>query len=325
MIEPTPKWQFTAARSLTQWYGRVQLHNHHVLGQWFCLDRETGKPLWERRFHRPNTIHGVSRDVIVASEMRSDGPWMYCFGCYGISLLTGKLLWTSHRSGIWGRLLRLCDFVPGFTNDVRDVPAHVVSDECICESGRVLDVRTGSLVRRIPQSDVDSHAPPPTEQQRLGETGYRIDAPRRIKIGPDAWLSRRLEGEPIGSIAGEFRLHRFRDNGSIAWSFDIADTGYHPQSSHYCPAAAGRPGFVYLTVSDEPTTRPDPKARNPHVVVPSPTRYHLLTLDLDSGTIIQDFPIGDVQSTECRIEGVDDDAVLISLDGRELQYHKRQW
>src|SRR4051794_33898504 len=73
MVEPTHQWSFTARNGLTQWYGHVRLLPGHALGQWFCVDRRTGKPLWERSFSRPNSVNGVADGVIVASETQSVG------------------------------------------------------------------------------------------------------------------------------------------------------------------------------------------------------------------------------------------------------------
>ena len=125
-----------------------------VLGQWWCVDRADGTVLWKRLYLRPNTVVGIAEEVIVASEMRSDGPWTLTFGCYGLSLKTGERLWTSHGEGLWGGVTRLLDGVPGLTNEIRDTAILVMGAECICESGRVLDVRTGRLLRRLPQEEV---------------------------------------------------------------------------------------------------------------------------------------------------------------------------
>jgi hypothetical protein len=222
---------------------------------------------------------------------------------------------------MWGRLVRLFDFLPGFTNDVRDVPAHVVGDECICESGRMLDVRTGRTVRRIAPDRVDDFKQPPSDHERLGETGYRVDAPDKLRIGPDAWLSRRAEGEPAGSVAGQFKLHLFRDDGSLAWRFDIANIGCHAASSRYCPGHGDRPPVMYLTVSEEPHTLPHPT--RPHCGLPNASRHYLITLDLRSGKVVQQIAMGDGKLTACRIEDADDTGLLISMDGSRLQYHER--
>ncbi len=197
MVNPTPQWSVTAHYSLTDWYGHVHLLPNKVLGQWICVDRLEGKILWEKRFARPNTICGVEQNVIVASEKRSDGPWTLDFGCYGISVETGKLLWTSHGQGSWGKLLRVCDFVPGSTNEFRDSPHHLENGECFCTSGRVLDVSTGADLRRVSPEEAQQHETPQSDAQRLyhdkhsdqpGESvlgkgnGYRTESPAKPSV-----------------------------------------------------------------------------------------------------------------------------------------------
>ena len=88
-------WHFDARHHLYQWYGRVQIVGGHAVGQWFCVDLDYGRCLWERRLPRANTIRAIADGVIVASEMRSDGPWTADFGVYAIALESGDLLWTS--------------------------------------------------------------------------------------------------------------------------------------------------------------------------------------------------------------------------------------
>lgn len=180
MIEPNPRWSFAADRSLI-WYGHTQLLSDRVIGPWFCLDRETGSLIWQRTFRRPNTIRGVSERVIVASETRSDGPWTADFGCYGICMKTGKLLWTSHAPGWWGRAVRLFDYIPGFTNELRDTPHHIRGSEVFCTSGRVVDLLTGTNLRRVPPEEVQQFQAHRSEAQRLYDG---IVKNVRTKIGP---------------------------------------------------------------------------------------------------------------------------------------------
>jgi len=95
---------------LTRWYGYVDYDGDYVTGQWFSLDADTGKEHGFRRFFRPNSVCGVDPDVIVAHETRSDGPWTFDFGIYGIHARSGELMWTSHDRGLWGRFLRCLDY-----------------------------------------------------------------------------------------------------------------------------------------------------------------------------------------------------------------------
>jgi hypothetical protein len=317
MLEVTPAWSFTARFTLTQWYGHVHLLPSRVLGQWFCLDRSDGRVLWERRFCRPDTIREVAGPVIIASETRSDGPWTASFGCYGISLETGELLWTSHAAGMWGRLLRFLDFVPGFTNELRDAPDFVQSGEVVCASGRVLDVHTGRDIRRLPAEEVKKHERLQSEAALLYHGRLR-NAWTKIRLANGSWLSHKARPEEDAVIG--FRLYILGEDGSVQWDFDLATTGYHLAGNYYSYRYAVP--YLYLVVSEERQLR-DVPARPGHVL-PNPAVYRLLTLNLNSTSVIQDFRVEDGKVKECRIEDVDEAGLLVSLDRRHLRYYERR-
>jgi hypothetical protein len=317
MVEVTPSWRFTSRATLWQWYGHVHLLQSRVLGQWVCLDRSDGRVLWEKRFCRANTICEVAGGVIVASETRSDGPWTADFGCYGISLETGELLWTSHAGGNRGRLLRLFDFVPCFTNELRDSPAFAQGGEVVCTSGRVLDVRTGRDTRRIPSEEVRGHKRPQSEAWTLYQ-GRLQNAYTRVRLPNGSWLSHKPRPEE-GAVIG-FRLYLLGDDGSVRWDFDLAATGYHI-AGNYSSYRYATP-FLYLVVSEERQQRD--VAGRPGYALPNAAVYRLLTLNLNDESLVQDFRLEDSKVTECRIEDVDDAGLLISLDARQLWYYTRR-
>jgi hypothetical protein len=282
MFHPTPRWTFTSRFGLRQWYDHVRLLPGKVLGQWWCVDRANGTVLWERTYPRPNTIIGIAEEVIVASETRSDGPWTLDFGCYGLSLKTGERLWTSHREGLWGRVMQWIDAVPGVTNGLRDTASLVMGTECICESGRVLDVRTGRLVRRMPRREVE-----------------------RLKA---EWA----ESQPF---------RRYQDELPLAeQAFKRAATG-HAAGPHDFFTYRFAGSYLHLVVSEERTTRPHP--REPGVSETQRARFHLLTLERERGTVVQDLRVSDEPLSECRIEDMDERGLALSLDGRELRYYER--
>ena len=167
MIDREPAWRFTSDRQLTQWYGHVQLLPSCAIGQWFCVDRQSGDLKWQRQHFRANSICGCDSGAIVAYEMRSDGPWTAGFGCYGLSLESGKLIWSSHGTGIVGTLSRFFDFIPGFTNGLRDSPRVVADGKVFCSSGRVLNVLSGKTVSQISPDDVRKMKPLPSGAWRL--------------------------------------------------------------------------------------------------------------------------------------------------------------
>ncbi len=324
LIDSAPSWTFTAKHPLTQWYGHVHLLPDRVLGQWVCLDRHDGSPIWERRLWRPNTICDVHDGVIVATEMRSDGPWTADFGCYGISLDTGELLWTSHGRGWWGIFLRMLDFIPGFTNDLRDDPHHVRGQECFCNSGRIIDLHSGRDVRRIPRSDIDKFAPDASDDSILHCAKHDVEF-LRVGIGEDRWLAhRRPEDVPgsTGFLASAFQLCLLDGGNSVIWFFDLASTGYHFNSYRYTAP------FVYVVVSEGDQKRDHPTI--PHAVLPNATKYHVLTLELDRGTVVQDILIDGRPLAHCRLEDADGGGLLISFAlpeaktdrGNQLKYYE---
>lgn len=320
MVESNPRWSFAAGREVYQWYGHVQLLPDRVLGQWCCLERETGRGIWQRNYWRPNTVRGVSERVVVASETRSDGPWTADFGCYGICMKSGNLLWTSHARGWWGRVVRVLDFVPGFTNELRDTPHHISDNEVFCDSGRVLDLLTGRDLRRVPPEEVRQFQKPRTEAQRLFD-GIVQNVRTKIKVGENRWLSHKMSDHD--PPAGGLQLFLLDETDTVLWEWNGHAKGLHGTGNYsyrYAPHPHGSP-FIYLVASEEPNLKTDPT--RPHHAVWNPTRFHLLSFDVFEGRVVGDTLIDEGKVSECRIEDVDDEGVLVSLDRSRLKYYQR--
>lgn len=319
MLMPDPTFRFRPRHSLTQWYGHVHLLDDRVVGQWFCLNRATGQCQWERTHARPNTFVGAAEGVIIASEMRSDGPWTATFGCYALSLDTGDLLWVSHAEGFAGRLLRALDFVPYFTNDLRDSANAVIGHECICNSGRVLDVRTGKLLRRISKSEFDRlTAQPGTQAEAFYNSVY---SPNLVRIRlNEGWLS--YVRPPAGKQPDhDFRACLTRDDGTEIWTFDLASLGLHMSHTNFYSFRLDRP-VMYVFASEEPTL-----VRREGVLLdlqPNPAIYHLLTIELASGRVVQDIRIAQRKFTFCRIEDIDDAGLLVANSEHELLHFAKR-
>lgn len=200
MIRDKPQWTYASRTPLVQWYGYVRLLPQRVVGQWFCLDRHSGARLWHGRLQRPNEIIGIDDGVIVATCRQRLSFSSARSGCYGISLETGRLLWTSHASGLWRRVLRLLDFVPDYPNILfPDSPVYVADGRCYCRSGRVLDVRTGRSTARLPSSAVQKPQEPESQTGILGRSRNPTD-PVRLRVPDGVWLSHKpgLEPTPEG-------------------------------------------------------------------------------------------------------------------------------
>jgi outer membrane protein assembly factor BamB len=237
--------------------------------------------------------------MIVASETRSDGPWTAGFGIYGIDARTGKLLWTNHGRGLWGRLLRCFDCVPGYTNEFRDVPKCVVGQYVVTAAGRILDIRTG---RQCPSATV-------TTQNDNGRSA------------PDQRLydnkSLRMDGDTI-RVQGsrdDFVILRRDNDGREIWRFAARDRALHVDGNYY--SYRFHDGHIFIVLGDAPNYVPI-KETEPLYVKPNPANYQLGILDVSSGECGL-FPLVDAkQRNECRIEAIRDNRVLISCDGTQL-------
>jgi hypothetical protein len=309
MIDEKPPWVFAARHQLSGGYEHVHLVGGRVLGFWVCLDRSDGTVIWDRAYWRPDEIVAVAENVVVATEEGSSG-------CFGISLETGRLLWTSHASGAWGTIFRALDFLPFFANELRDAPHHVQAHECFCYSGRVIDLCSGRDLRRIPKHEV------------TGGTSTADSVPVHVRARMDLAQGRCLawETKDDGCEGKQFQLHLTDTTGSKVWSFHIANTRY------YMWAGARQYRYTrqygYLVVSEEYSWRPASRS-NPCIVDHNATRYHLLTLELAHGTVIQDVLIDERPLHVCRIEDCDDQGLLIGFSlpetklgyGNQLKYY----
>jgi len=294
-----PRWTYSSPLGLTKWYGHVDYYGHYVIGQWFALDAETGQPYWSRRFHRPTTIYGCASDVIIASETRSDGPWTADFGIYGIDAHTGNLRWVNHGRGFWGKLLRCLDYVPGFTNEFRDVPKCFVDQYIVTTRGRILDVRTGhdcpSVKITEPNNDVRS-APQ-----------HKLYYNKSLKTDGDTI---KVEGH-----RDDFAILRRDKNGNDIWRFAAKDLSLHVDGNYY--SYRFHDGSIFIILGDAPNYVPINEATPLHVK-PNPANYQLGILDVSSGKCKLEPLANAKQRKECRIESIRDSRMLVSCDGTEL-------
>jgi len=293
------RWSYSNPFGLSKWYGHVDYYGQYVIGQWFVLDAETGKPYWSRRFFRPTTICGCVHDVIVASETRSDGPWTAGFGIYGIDARSGSLLWVNHGRGLWGKLLRCLDYVPGFANEFRDVPKCLVDQYVVTTHGRILDVRTG---RECPSVEI--------HERKTGErTGPQHKLYDNKSLDIDGHTIR-VEGQ-----RDDFVIRRYERNGNEIWRFAAKDLSLHVDGNYY--SYRFHEGRIFIILGDALNYVPINKAK-PLIVKSNPANYQLGILDISSGecTIL---PLANgMRRNKCRIEAIRDSRLLLSCDGMEL-------
>lgn len=174
MFNPEPAWTIRAQAPLTQWYGHVRLLEDSALGQWIRVSLDSGEIIWERSYARANHICGVAKRTIIASEMRSGGPWTADFGVYALDLGDGEPLWTNH--GKWlNPLLRMLDHVGLINNQLRDSPELVHEDGVWTRDGRVLDLRTGEPLRPAP--------PKPAPLADLGDRSRALYFDKQVELG----------------------------------------------------------------------------------------------------------------------------------------------
>ncbi|KAA5541926.1 hypothetical protein FYK55_17170 [Roseiconus nitratireducens] len=297
MLEP--RWTYSNPTGLSKWYGHVDYYGQYVIGQWFALDAETGTQYWTRRFFRPTTVCGCAHDVIVASETRSDGPWTAGFGVYGIDAQTGKLRWVNHGRGLWGKLLRCFDYVPGFTNEFRDVPKCLVDQYVVTTRGRILDVRTGhdcSSVKTNEPNNEDRSGP----QHKLYDNKTLETDGHTIKV----------EGH-----RDDFVILRRDKNGNDIWRFAAKDLSLHVDGNYY--SYRFHDGRIFIILGDAPNYVPINEAE-PLYVKPNPANYQLGILDVSSGKCKLAPMANAKQRKECRIESIRDSRMLVSCDGTEL-------
>jgi outer membrane protein assembly factor BamB len=317
MVHETPAWRYQTQHTITLGYGHVHLLPNHVLGQWFCVEREGGRVLWDRKVSAADSVIGVSEGVVIASETRMSGPCTYTFGVFAVSLDTGELLWTSHTAkggtrGFAGALLSWF----GIANE--DHATGVRGSECITAVGRVMDIHTGKEVRRVtPTEDWPAFWKATSPARALYER-------HPVDCGSGRILRHGLPGAPkkVGGFPdGTFNLFLSDAEGRALWSFDIANSGYHIRGNYFSYRYSN--GCVYMMVSDRPQSVPiDP--RKPLFVKDNPAQYFLWVLDVDTGQVCQKIRVTEAEATHCRIEDVDDRAVLVSCDGLALLFTRQE-
>jgi len=297
MLEP--RWTYSNPLGLSKWYGHVDYHGRYVIGQWFALDAETGTQYWTRRFFRPTTVCGCAHGVIVASETRSDGPWTVGFGVYGIDAQTGNLRWVNHGRGLWGKLLRCFDYVPGFTNEFRDVPKCLVDQYVVTERGRILDVRTG---RDCPSVKFNE----PNNDDRSGPP-HKLYDNKSLETDGDTI---KVEGHH-----DDFVILRRDKNGNDVWRFAAKDSSLHVDGNYY--SYRFHDGRIFFILGDAPNSVPINEAK-PLYVKANSANYQLGILDISSGECILHPLASAMRRNECRIEAIRDSRMLVSCDGTEL-------
>ncbi len=322
MLEPEPTWR-TCIESRRPIGGvDTKLFTKYALGTfedslfstvWFCIDRMDGAITWRRRkYGRPNLIVGLEGDMIIATELREgDGPWSDVFGIYGMSFDDQKLKWTAHARSIWKYPVRLLDFVPRFTNELRDAPLRVQNGEIVSRSGAVINAATGALIRRQSREETIQliKAPDP-------DPNWQLFHLKQLDCGVNGVLHRGTPDDPEKPLTirqnAQIRLYMTDSTGRVKWTFDVTQFG----EICNCDEMTYVEPFIYLSVSDAPLYAPYVKGEPSSL---SPALFSLWTLDTRSGEIVQKVRINEVRAIGGRIAGSDRRSLLYEFRQADLK------
>jgi hypothetical protein len=324
-INLEPKWSFTANKNLYLWYGHVSLLDDYVVGQWFALNRKSGECLWQREFPRANSIFEISDGVILASETRSDGPWTADFGCYGISLTSGEMLWQWTGKGIRGRLVRWLEKIPGYTNEYRPHFLGVRENECATTQGDILNIHTGKYLRSESEISI------PRKNYSPQSDAKRVYRGQPVEISEGLYLSTRkplvnknekLSGGVTSSSSPRpktpFGFILCNSQKQVIWDWSPEEMGLKPISNYYGWRLVAKK-LLLLCGEEEATVPINPD--KPLIVKSNPTKYRLLQVDALTGRVDQNLMVTKEKVTTCRLEDVGSAGFLVSQDNRHLQYY----
>ena len=180
-------------------------------------------------------------------------------------------------------------------------------------------------MERIPKESVEKSNSPESEPIILGRS-KRLNDPVRLKVSEGLWLSHKLEAkenvdptdEEFFKSVWDFHLFLTADGGEVRWKFDLAKTGYEIRYCLYEEKCRYSFPFVYLMVCEKRTTK-----QENNLALYNPSQFHVLTLDVNTGQIIQDIRIFNETKVQCRFEDIDEDGVLISDSDRNMLFFER--
>ncbi|BDI30955.1 hypothetical protein CCAX7_30060 [Capsulimonas corticalis] len=322
-IDPEPAWRYESRTGISGYLSHVDFYGPYVIGQWFCLDAATGAIIWRRAQKQANEIIGVDAGVIVASEMMTVSCWTASIGCYGISLVTGELLWTSDSDGIRKYLWKALECIPGLINEFRDTPIAVENGEVICASGRILDIHNGRRIahdrKRVERVREDKPDKSDAERLYYGERVPLQDNPSlRLSIDTRP-LSKDVEPQDNYDDIPPYdlRLRLVDRDGAPQWLYSVSDDGYFAEGNFY--ASRYQYPYVYIIAYDKRPYIPIDEEK-PGYVRRNTAQCRLLALDVRQGKVIQNTPLAETPTAnEYRIEAINDQGLLISGGSRHLQ------
>lgn len=292
MIAQAPAWEHRSDRSLVQGYGYVQLIGPHVLGQWFCLERSSGRLLWQGDGHGMTDVSGHAHGIVVGTEMVSSGPGTYSRGCKAMRIATGALAWEATPPaprGLFERFWR--SFII-----VTEAVSFVDGDEVFLDSGRVLDLRSGTELRRIDKAKLGALSGAHWKA-RMDDDAHRFYVGEPVAFA-GGLLKRGTPGEATPNTLDRTTPLAFyfeRADGSIAWRHALdaglqIDGNFH--SYRWVP-----PSVLVIAAP-----RGDAAER----------AYRLIEVDARDGSTRAEFALDEAPNADCRIEDADANDLLVS-------------
>ena len=299
MIASEPKWHYRREAGLTQHYGHVDTYDDAVLGQWFCLDAESGAVRWERDMTCPNAVTDVADGVIVCSEFVIQGPSSYSRGVYGLSLDTGEQVWQAdppHPTG--GTIARFFHRIGLLVGS--DSPALVEHGMVHCTSGRILSVVDGSELKA---HGAKTHK----DRERTRVEKFYYDEVIPLKMHEGRFISAKRPGGAPPNLTDEgTRFYGVNSNRVDDWKFSLSEHGYSAHTNYYSHRLVG--DFVYVLGKEGEFYE---ETSEKFVVRNREAPCHLLTVDALTGETVQDITLPE-PAHEYRIESVSSNGLLLS-------------
>lgn len=194
-----------------------------------CLEIADGAQRWTRQravAERANTVKGATDGILVMSEYRgNDGPWGAAFGVYRYDFESGDFLGASHGKGGWGKFVRLLDWVPDFTNELRQTPIAVRDGKIYTDAMRILDARTGEVVGELTGEQAEQM------RHNVAQREHQLTiSDKQVALEDGAVLQAGTPDDP--DLEKHHYQHRplqfFRQNaaGQVEWTFDGLARGW---------------------------------------------------------------------------------------------------
>ena len=173
------------------------------------------------------------------------------------------------------------------------------------------------MIERVPKVEIEPPEEPESDTAILARSGDRAD-PVKLEVGDGMWLSHESIAAGMCVFVFEFCLSLTDNEGQIKWKFDLKDTGFEMRYCPYEERCRYSAPYLYLLTCEKRTTRMENK-----IAVYNPTQFHLLTLDLATGRIVQDIQITKTPVDVCRFEDIDENGVLVSDSERTVHYFEK--